>query len=231
VNTFQVVLKTIPILIKGFFNSQLELRGSPHSLKNVIKEEQLKEEFKLKKGWTFIDVGACWGLYTVNASKQVGKNGLVIAIEPHPESYCFLVFIKSLLRLRNVTTVNAALSNRNTNLKFYFGNKNALSSLKEEYDAGLGFTQVKAITFDTLMDNYSLEKVDAIKIDVEGAELDVLEGMTKALKSCKYITFEIHGQPSIREKRAQKIINTLNYEGFQVSRFGVNDKHIMGVKM
>ena len=220
------IIKTIPRIIKEVFFLLTRIRISP----DLFREEQVKERFRLKPGWVFIDVGASMGMYTIKAAKQVGKKGFVVAVEPHPESFDFLRFMISLMHLENVKPINIALYEKNTSINLYLGKKPALSSVMDEYDAGLGSVKVRALTLDTLVDILKIDYVDAVKIDVEGAELKVLKGMKKTIKTCKFITIELHGKPAERDEVADYIKSLLEGEGFITDRFGMRKKHIMGVK-
>lgn len=67
---------------------------------------------QLRKGDVFIDVGAHIGKYTILVAKIVGKEGLVIAIEPNPENYETLLENIKLNNLKNVIAVNIAAWNK-----------------------------------------------------------------------------------------------------------------------
>jgi precorrin-6B methylase 2 len=69
----------IPLLARLRFKDVIKVEGK------VVK--MVASKFKLKTGWTFVDVGAYVGFYTVLASKQVGKDGTVIAIEPRARAF------------------------------------------------------------------------------------------------------------------------------------------------
>lgn len=220
------IIKSIPRITKEVFFLLTGIRTST----DLFREEQVKARFRLKPGWVFIDVGASMGMYTYKAAKQVGKNGFVVAVEPHPESFDFLRFMISLMRLKNVKPINIAIYEKDTSINLYLGKKPALSSVMDEYDAGLGSVEVRALTLDTLVDILKIDHVDAVKIDTEGAELEVLKGMKKTIKTCKFITIELHGKPIERDEKADYIKSLLERKGFITDRFGKNKKHIMGVK-
>ena len=129
--------------------------------------------------WVFIDAGAHIGKYTVQLAKHVK---LVIAVEPHPFNYEYLQLNIRQNLLANVIAVNMALSSFEGKAPLYIGEKAGHHSLKR--NQGGGYITVDVTTLDALVAKLSLDRVDYIKIDVEGAEMDVLKGGTNVL--CKF---------------------------------------------
>jgi len=213
------VLRSLPRVVRWLIFMEFGFKASP----DLFREEQLKEQFKLEPGWVFVDVGASMGMYTVMASRQVRKTGLVVAIEPHPQSFDFLRFIVSLLRLKNVRVFNVALYSKDSIIDLYLGKEPPLSSVMS--DSGFGSMKVRAFALDSLMKVLGIECVNAVKIDVEGAEMEVLRGMEKSIKICKFITVELHGKD-----KATLVKCFLENEGFSTKRLGKNKKHILGVR-
>jgi FkbM family methyltransferase len=142
-------------------------------------EEDIRRYFNLCKG-VFVDVGAHKGKYTVTTSKSIGDEGLVIAVEPHPENYKILMENVRLNSLNNVTTLNVAAWSGEGKLKLFKGDKFGQHSAKKDFE--LSFINVQARSLDKLLDELNVERVDLIKIDVEGAEFEVIKGLIKTLK-------------------------------------------------
>jgi len=158
----------------------------------------------LKEGDVFVDVGANIGRYTISVAKIVGNKGLVIAVEPYPENYKTLVKNVRLNDLKNVVAVNIAAWSRKRELKLFIGNTHGHHSVKKNF--GLGSISVQGEALDDVLNKLGVEKVDFIKIDVEGAELEVLKGLTKTLE--KYnptVIVEIQKAPEkVREFISRK---------------------------
>ncbi len=74
----------------------------------IDHEEDIIEQFSPKKGDTVIDVGAAFGFYTIMASKTVGQQGRVVAIEAQPDSFDMLNKNIKLNKLANIQTLNYA---------------------------------------------------------------------------------------------------------------------------
>lgn len=194
-----IILKRIPRAIRFLL---LEKCGFRRSEKY---EARIMNQLKLKRGWVFIDVGTYVGRYSVGGSKQVGENGFVVAVEPHPENFKLLLFDIAMHRLKNVHPVNAALHSKDGELNLFLSRTPSLHSVVE--DRGLGSIQVRGFTLDSLMTALDISHVDAVKIDVEGAELSVLRAWKKSIKTCQWILVEIHGD--LEEKAREVVLQSL----------------------
>ncbi len=84
---------------------------------------------------------------------------------------------------------------------------------REEFSTHIKYVEVKTKTLDQVVDELELSKVNFIKIDVEGAELDVLKGATKTLKENNvFLAIAAHHTPeSVRE-----VFRYLQEKGFRV---------------
>jgi len=142
-------------------------------------EPWMDKYLTLKRGDVFIDVGAHIGKYTVSLAKAVGSEGRVIAIEPHPENFKTLIKNVRLNKLENVVALNIACWGDNQNLKLFVGDTTGHHGLKKNY--GFGAISVTAKTLDTILREFKVKRVDFVKIDVEGSELEVFEGMEETL--------------------------------------------------
>jgi len=133
-----------------------------------------------------IDVGASAGAYSVLLSRKV-KNGKIYAFEPNP--YATILLYKKIKRynLKNIIVVQKAVSNRNGTIRLFL-NKDRSGSSIFKYDH---YSSYEMMVETVKLDNYIKErKIDLIKIDAEGAELLILEGMKNLLKSTRVIICE-----------------------------------------
>jgi FkbM family methyltransferase len=127
-----------------------------------------------------VDVGAHVGKYALVAAQMVGEDGKVIAIEAHPRNFDALLRNMHLNGLKNVIAINAAAFNEDDNILELRGSRDDMYSLKL---SGGAKVKVKTRTVDSILKQLGIIKVDWVKIDVEGAEVEVLEGMREVIKN------------------------------------------------
>jgi FkbM family methyltransferase len=150
------------------------------SVVSCLWEKELEGAFKFQKGMTFLDVGAHVGKYTLRAAVRVGDEGRVIAIEPDKDNFQVLVRNITLNGLTNCVPLNIAAYSSDREVQLFKGANSALHSIKEDF--GKGSYKVKARVLDKVLKEEGVKRVDLVKIDVEGAELEVLKGLEKTLK-------------------------------------------------
>jgi FkbM family methyltransferase len=130
------------------------------------------------------DIGAHVGLYTIAAARRARH---VVAFEPLPQNIAMLRRHVALNRLTNVTMVEAAVGSHDGTSRLVLG-----SSPSEARVASNGSITVAAWSLDTWLANTGAPPPDVVKIDVEGAELDVLQGGTRSLAERPAIVLAIH---------------------------------------
>jgi FkbM family methyltransferase len=132
-------------------------------------------------GATVVDVGANIGYNTVHAARLAGPRGRVVAVEPTPDNLDVLRRNVEAAELRNVV-VEPVAAGRVLSVRELFvrGARSAVNSLFAEscYASVTDVLQVAVLPLDELVEG----KADVVKVDVEGAELDVLEGMPRLLR-------------------------------------------------
>jgi FkbM family methyltransferase len=134
--------------------------------------------FKPRIGDVFVDVGACIGGYALQVAKKVGAPGLVIALEPDYENFKSLVANARLNGLK-ILPLNIAAYDRDCSLRLFAGEASTFHSVK--MGEPLGSQQICAKTLDGLLAEKEIRQVNWVKIDVEGAEYEVLRGLEKTL--------------------------------------------------
>ena len=150
------------------------------------EEHEAYQEFRLQKGIIVVDVGAHYGFYSIKAASLGALK--VIAIEPHPQNFQILSYNKHQNNATNVILYNIALSDSEKQLKFYVGPSSTSGTIVEEQvnnhpiDFDGEYLTVKTRTLDSILAEERISPT-IIKIDVEGAELQVLHGAINCLKS------------------------------------------------
>ena len=213
--TFQIALSTYGIKL----SCKCKDRDNDYALLTNREYELLDKWFVPKKGDVVIDVGAHIGIYAMVSSRRVGVSGKVIAIEA-ASSY-FKAFQENirLNGLDNVVAVNCILYSKDMPLPLWrydailaAGRRGGIKEqereqkiqeeqmLKSQSSTNSNFTEnttiEHAMTLDTILQQRVglINHVNWIKIDVEGAELDVLKGAAKTLATNQNIAvlIEIH---------------------------------------
>jgi FkbM family methyltransferase len=144
-------------------------------------------------GMIFVDAGACYGLYTLAASKIIGGAGRVIAFEP--ASRAFRVLQKNIIlnSLTNVLAYPEALTANNGKALLYHHPNVGCDSLGRDHSFTETAEEVATESLDNVLRKISVDQVDVIKMDVQGAEELVLRGAKNILNSSHPIViFEVY---------------------------------------
>ena len=152
----------------------------------TVHEDEIINKFTPESGDIVIDVGAHIGLYTIIGSRRVGLRGKVISLEPHPDNYNILKRNIELNHLNNVIALNSAASSSKSSIKLYLPGEDKgftkLYTIMPNRAVTQNFVEVDANTLDDILQALNIEQVNWIKIDVEGAELEVLKGTTGVIR-------------------------------------------------
>jgi len=155
------------------------------------KENFLLVQEHVKKDDVVIDIGAHIGLMAVVFGKQVGKNGRVYSFEPTPASFEILQRTIRLNHLNGIVVpVNKAVSSVSGTAIFNVNNEDVSNSIVSyEYNKTHGQVTVPTVSIDDFVKEKKLQRLNFIKIDAEGVELDVLKGAGQTLSDfeCKMI--------------------------------------------
>ncbi len=138
----------------------------------------------LKPGQTFIDVGGNKGDFSLLAAKITGNKGTVLTFEPEPENCHWFEKSARLNHYDSIRLFELALSDTEGKAQLYLGEKSGWHSLVSAQGTTSNSTiEVDKRTLDAILDENEVNQVDMIKIDVEGAEKEVLAGAEQTLKN------------------------------------------------
>ena len=201
------------------FNIALDLLNRP--ITNCHYESSLIEwcvDQLVQSDKNFVDIGAHIGTWSWVAAKKA-KHTYSFECNPHVYNcLCANIGLKGLSH--KTTTYNTALSDKNELSTYYFrsddGGGNGLVRLNENDD------KLNKLTVTTKkLDDYDISNIGFMKIDVEGAELNVLKGATKTLMESDYPKFifecwsedqvEKNGYPKNLKQDLFEYINSLEY--------------------
>lgn len=149
----------------------------------------------LPAGGTAVDLGANWGYFSLVAAAAVGPSGTVLALEPDPRQFNALSGNVAANGFRQVSPLQAAAAAREGRVSLVGYEEGAanrgVSRIAGPSAAGRRF-DVRSMSVDDL--TAACPRVDLVKIDVEGAEDAVLDGMREGLSSRRYraLLVEVH---------------------------------------
>lgn len=151
----------------------------------------------IKKGDVCVDVGSHIGYFTILMAGISGNEGRVFSIEPIKEN-CDLI-AKSLEKNNfcNTTVLNIGAGDRIGDTPAVVFEDSSMGNFSDSgfinYPLDKATTNFHTSTIDSLLQNYSLEKLNLIKIDVEGYEYKVLKGAEELIdKFHPKLVIEVH---------------------------------------
>jgi FkbM family methyltransferase len=167
----------------------------------------------LAPGATAIDVGANVGVYTITAALRVGTTGRVIAVEPDAD---YLPRLRANLErngLGNAEVVVAAAGDADGEVELAIAEDRAFSSIKPLVAyAGSGATRrVRQQRLDSIWDEAGQPAVAFVKVDVEGAEVEVIAGAERLLQRCRP-ALVVEVRPEQTEPEVRRRLAALGYE-------------------
>jgi FkbM family methyltransferase len=165
-----------------------------------LEHQYLELPAKKDQKVVVLDIGANVGFFAIKQALQFKENLKLIAFEPDPGTY---------QRLRaNVGRINSKVSSQincyNSAIDTYIGQAKFLQDVSVESHIVEGDTAAPSITvqvttLDSVVEKEGIEKIDLMKIDVEGHEMKVLESGKKALSITDNITLEYHAPHFVEE--------------------------------
>ena len=186
-------------------SSQLTKNGQyNHEQTQLIKK-------LVKKKHTVLDIGAHIGYFTLIMAKQAKQ---VYAFEPEARNFHILKKNIELNKLSNVKLHNVAVAETNGKTTLHLCEMNrGMHRIYPSHWCKGGTAKIETVRIDDI-----IQEADFIKMDIEGAELGALKGMTKLLKKCDItVIMEFHPQ-SIEEYGAKPrdIYDLMRYLGYDI---------------
>ncbi len=176
---------------------------------------------RLRPGDTFLDVGAHVGYFTLPAAKAVGPSGRVIAIEPSPVCVRLLRANAELNGFGWITVFEVAASDRNGTDLLACSPQSSMWNwlVRMDVDDGIDTISVSTKTIDSILAECEWPPIVGMKVDVEGAELDVLRGSTSWFdrNPHAFVIVEMAGQMRLESSLAA--LRLLEEQGYTFRRF------------
>ncbi len=190
-----------------------------------------------REGDTIIDIGAGLGVDVAVFSRSVGPRGRVLAIEAHPGTFALLRRVSSLNRWDNVRLVNSAVMDGPGTVQLSGPSGDEASTVGPVFDATAACS-VRAESLDALVANAGIERIDLLKMNIEGAEKFAIRGMDRTIARTRHVAIACH---DFRRRESDfyvtrdQVIAFLREHGFDIvvrdddSRPYVRD-HVHGVR-
>lgn len=184
----------------------------------------------LEKGDTFLDVGAHYGFYSLLAALLTGRNGSVYSFEASPGT--FKVLQNNTTAVSNIHSFLNAVYDTNESLTFYefpnlYSEYNTADASQFEKNKWFTENQPVAIEVETIVLDDFLSKQGVVpklvKIDVEGAEYNVINGMQSHLKHhspviiMEYLSRE---RGDVADQKAGELLSGLKYDPYVIKPDG-----------
>ncbi|MCX7593322.1 MAG: FkbM family methyltransferase [Fischerella sp.] len=224
------IFKRVNNLDNSFFNYELS--------------EQLLASKLVRSGMLVFDIGANIGDYSILFSKLVGCSGKVYSFEPASSTFKILQERLIKFQCNNVHVFKKAVFSKQTQIEFnefpeQFSVWNSIGrpQMLDPHGSGQYIPIVKTevvetVTLDSFCKSHNISKIDYLKIDVEGAEIDVIQGGIELLKNkaIGFIQFEI-SQKMLEGLNwsAQPVFDILNENGYECHR--INSDGNIGEKV
>ena len=177
-------------------------------------EAKIMEE-KIQVGNIVVDIGANIGLHTLNMARIVGNTGQVFAFEPDPSNFKILGKNVKVNNYKNIILEQKAVGDKHGRATLYHADNPGMHRIFPQTKARRGLSgqvQVKLTSLDKyFIDSNLVDKINFIKIDVEGLEFSVLKGMENILKNNKKIKILFEFMPKNIMEAGFMPIELLNY--------------------
>ena len=179
--------------------------GTYEELESKIMEE------KIEMGNIVVDVGANIGLHTLNMARIVGNAGQVFAFEPDPSNFEILKKNVMINNYKNIILEQKAVGDKHGRTTLYQSDHPGKHRIFPQTEQAKSQVQVELTNLDNYFDSDMIDKINFIKIDVEGLEFSVLKGMKNILKNSKKIKILFEFMPENTMEVGFTPIELLNY--------------------
>ena len=201
-----------------YLNSKDPLIGKPISL-GIVYEENVTRFFTkyLTDNMTLLDVGANIGWYSLLAAKSLNDNCKIYAFEPFSENAKLLLASKLKNKFNSIQVIQSATGNKLGAVAFgASGSNGQCRDIGNEVQSILAGDTVNMVKIDDLIK----EKVDLIKIDIEGAEYNALLGAINTIKNSRPVIFSEFtptAMPSVCRVSWDEYLNFIVDLGYKIS--------------
>jgi FkbM family methyltransferase len=170
-----------------------------------------------------IDIGSNIGYYVLLESRVVGDSGKVIAIEPSPKNFNYLRINLVQQKAFNVEPKNFAIGDSNGEIEFLISDRSNYCRVathgQMEFDTIEKIIKIQAKRLDSFLEENPLEKLDFIRMDVEGYESNIYEGMKNTVSIFRpMLLIEVH-KIYLGVEGTKKFLLELKNDGYEINYY------------
>ena len=209
---FNNIKKKLHIFHNIYIKNQYFKKKKTYSMDG--EDVVISDYFKNRKKGFYVDIGCYHPIHRNNTFLLYKKGWQGINIDIHNFSIELFNYLRP-----NDLNYNFAVSNKNEIINMYFQKElSQLSTINQDqakkvFQGGIKEKKIQAYTLDKILDFSKLEnkKIDLLDIDVEGADLKVLQGLSFKKFNPELICVEIH-EENIKESETFKLLNNYDYQ-------------------
>ncbi len=228
-------IKSLRYIKKSIYNYSMWLDVTDPGISRTLilfgqreLDHKIMLEEVLKPGMTVLDIGANIGYYVIMESQKIAPGGRIIAVEPSPTNIELLKRNIDLNQCQNTVTIKpGAISNTSKTRSFYLASASNLNTFHQSGSTAKHLTgeaiAVKTYTVDDIQNEFGY--IDLIRMDVEGHEVDIFNGMLPGIKSghlSPIIIFETHNSQYHDQHDITVPLNALFDVGYHVAILSSN---------
>jgi FkbM family methyltransferase len=177
-------------------------------------------KYRPKERDVILNIGAGIGDDTILFSRSVGKEGKVVSVEAHPETFRLLQ--KNCLDnlLTNTVPVHCALMDKTSVVQIYDQTRYEANTVRSSNGPPTSSHTVRACTLDELCEQQEVHHVDFLKMNIEGAERFAIQGMQKMLPHISHVCIACHdfiGEHDDFFRTKSMVAGLLQANGFEVT--------------
>jgi FkbM family methyltransferase len=181
----------------------------------------------VKPGMVVIDIGAHVGYFTLLAAKNAGPTGKVYSFEPEPNNYDLLIKNIEINEYANIAATKMAVSDHTGSSELFLTALDSGRHSMFHHDLPEhGSTAVETTTLDSFLESEGWPQIDLMKIDVEGAEATVLDGITRLIERSTGLKMIVEFNPALLQSAGViplQFLERLSSEGWGVNLIDESD--------
>ncbi|GAQ91994.1 hypothetical protein KFL_009000010 [Klebsormidium nitens] len=209
----RVVMCWVDFFQQYFYLDSRDRGLTPHLCGGTVWEHEITRTVKriVRSGQRVVDIGACMGWCTAVFAGAVGETGKVLAVEANPRLSDMLA--RTMQEHPHVRVVNKAVGSQDDTQVFVENKMTYCPGNRVVREANASLEPVEYVKLDTLLLNEGWDRVDVIKIDVDGHEWRVWEGMQETL--LENPDLELLLEINFQRDRVNRIDSKLYYEALR----------------